>query len=135
MTRSTARIGQGEPGWLLPVTVAMVLLARVLTLGAYPLTDTTEARYAEVARKMVQLNDWVTPWYDYGTPFWAKPPLSMWMTAVSFKLLGISELAARLPHLLAGCAVVWLIWDWLRSAGARQPAPQTMGRNCACKPA
>lgn len=105
---------------MLPAAVAIVLLARVLTLGVYPLTDTTEARYAEIARKMVQLNDWVTPWYEYGTPFWAKPPLSMWMTAGSFKLLGFSEFAARLPHLLAGCAIVWLLWDWLRSAGARQ---------------
>lgn len=120
MTSPTSpRTGQGLSR-LLPAAVGIALLTRLLTLGAYPLTDTTEARYAEVARKMVQLNDWVTPWYDYGTPFWAKPPLSMWMTALSFKVLGISEFAARLPHLLAGAAVVWLVWDWLRTAGVRQ---------------
>ncbi len=22
---------------------------------------------------MAELNDWITPWYDYGVPFWAKP--------------------------------------------------------------
>ena len=33
--------------------LAIVALVRLLTLGLYPLTDTTEARYAEVARKMV----------------------------------------------------------------------------------
>lgn len=104
----------------LPAAVGIALLTRLLSLGAYPLTDTTEARYAEVARKMVQLNDWVTPWFDYGMPFWAKPPLSIWMTALSFKMLGFSEYAARLPHLLAGVAVVWLVWDWLRGAGVRQ---------------
>jgi 4-amino-4-deoxy-L-arabinose transferase-like glycosyltransferase len=32
--------------------------------------DTSEARYAEMARKMVELNDWITPMFDYGVPFW-----------------------------------------------------------------
>ncbi len=95
---------------LLLLLVAAVL-GRVLTLGVYPLMDTTEARYAEIARKMVELNDWVTPWFDYGVPFWAKPPLSIWLTSASFKLFGINEIAARLPHWLAGMGVAWLVWD------------------------
>ncbi|MFO1311984.1 MAG: GtrA family protein [Burkholderiales bacterium] len=32
--------------------VAVALVARIATLGLYPLMDNTEARYAEVARKM-----------------------------------------------------------------------------------
>jgi 4-amino-4-deoxy-L-arabinose transferase-like glycosyltransferase len=95
---------------LLLLLVAAVI-GRVLTLGVYPLMDTTEARYAEIARKMVELNDWVTPWFDYGVPFWAKPPLSFWLTSASFKLFGINEIAARLPHWLAGMGVAWLVWD------------------------
>ena len=51
------------------------MLARFATMGIYPLSDTTEARYAEVARKMLELGDWITQWYEYGVPFWAKPPL------------------------------------------------------------
>jgi len=94
---------------LLFVLVA-VALARLLMLGLYPLMDTTEARYAEIARKMVELGDWVTPWFDYGIPFWGKPPLSFWLTAASFKLFGINELVARLPHWLGGLLVAWLVW-------------------------
>ena len=94
--------------WALAVLVA----GRIATLGLYPLLDTTEARYAEIARKMVELNDWITPWFDYGVPFWGKPPLSFWMTAVSFKLFGINEFAARLPHFLGALLVTWLVWDW-----------------------
>src|SRR5665647_2327428 len=103
------RIRAGGPLlWALAVLVA----GRIATLGLYPLLDTTEARYAEIARKMVELNDWITPWFDYGVPFWGKPPLSFWMTAVSFKLFGINEFAARLPHFLGALLVAWLVWDW-----------------------
>jgi len=97
---------------LLYLVVAIAVL-RLLTLGLYPLFDATEARYAEIARKMVELNDWITPWYDYGVPFWGKPPLSFWLSALSIKLLGVSEFAARLPHYLIGLLVLGLICGWL----------------------
>lgn len=95
---------------LLLFLVVTAGLARLLSLGLYPLMDTTEARYAEIARIMVELNDWVTPWFDYGVPFWGKPPFSFWLTAASFKLFGINEFAARLPHWLGGLLVAWLAW-------------------------
>lgn len=101
-------------------SVILMMLLRLATLGLYPVADTTEARYAEIARKMVELNDWITPWYDYGVPFWGKPPLSFWVTAVSMKLLGANEFAARLPHFLAGLLVIALLADWLRRSSVRQ---------------
>jgi 4-amino-4-deoxy-L-arabinose transferase-like glycosyltransferase len=73
-----------------------ILLFRLVALNAYPLMDTTEARYAEIAREMVVTNNWITPQLDLGQPFWAKPPLSIWATALCFKLFGISEFTARL---------------------------------------
>lgn len=95
---------------ILVCTIVAAALARLLILGLYPLTDMTEARYSEIARMMAELDDWVTPWFDEGVPFWGKPPLSIWLTAASFKLFGISEFAARLPHWLAGVAAAWLTW-------------------------
>jgi len=83
---------------------------RLLLLGFSPLMDTTEARYGEISRIMVELNDWVTPWFTYEVPFWGKPPLAFWMTAISFKLFGINEFAARFPHWLAGMVVLWILW-------------------------
>lgn len=84
--------------WL-AVLVATALM-RVLTLAAYPLHDTTEARYAEIARVMVVSENWITPQIEPGVPFWAKPPLSIWATAASLKLFGFNEFAARIPALL-----------------------------------
>ncbi|MES1977235.1 MAG: glycosyltransferase family 39 protein [Pseudomonadota bacterium] len=109
-----------KTGALVVWTLAIVALLRLLTLGMYPLTDTTEARYAEVARKMVELNDWITPWYDYGVPFWAKPPLSTWLTAASLKIFGFNEFAARLPYFLLAVLIAWLVWDWARRWSKRE---------------
>ena len=113
-----ACIRHGRPLWY--ALIALVLM-RFTTLGAYPLMDTTEARYAEIARKMLELGDWVTPWADYGVPFWAKPPLSFWLTAASYSLFGVNEFAARLPHFAAGVAVAWLTWDLAKRRSQREP--------------
>lgn len=95
---------------ILLMALAALVVLRLGTLGLYPLMDTTEARYAEIARTMLELNDWITPWFRDGVPFWGKPPLSFWITAASFKLFGVNEFAARLPHWLMGVATIWLVW-------------------------
>ncbi|WP_457333927.1 ArnT family glycosyltransferase [Rhizobacter sp. P5_C2] len=79
----------------LVLLIAAMVLLRLCGMAWLPLMDTTEARYAEVGRKMLELGDWITPWHDYGVPFWAKPPLSFWLTALSMKCFGVNEWAAR----------------------------------------
>lgn len=91
------------------IGLLVILLIRLLSLGAYPLTDTTEARYGEMARLMVELNDWVTPWFDYGVPFWGKPPLAFWLSAAAARVMGASEFALRLPSFLLGLAMLGLV--------------------------
>lgn len=91
---------------------------RLLLLGFSPLMDTTEARYGEISRIMVELNDWVTPWFTYDVPFWGKPPLAFWITAISFKIFGINEFAARFPHWLAGMVVLWILWGMRPRSGS-----------------
>ncbi len=93
--------------------VWVVLIAftiRLTTLGMYPLGDTTEARYGEIARKMVETGNWITPQFDYGVPFWGKPPLSTWTRAASFELFGVSEFSARLPSIFVSLAIVALMF-------------------------
>ncbi|GAK84400.1 hypothetical protein JCM19238_1967 [Vibrio ponticus] len=54
-----------------------VFLIRLISLGAYPLMDTTEARYGEMARLMTETGNWLTPQFDYGVPFWGKRHCSL----------------------------------------------------------
>lgn len=86
--------------------LALFLALRLLSLGMYPLMDTTEARYGEMARLMVETGNWLTPQFDYKVPFWGKPPLFTWMSAAGIKVFGQSEFAIRFPHWLAGLITI-----------------------------
>ena len=96
------------------VILVSCLVIRVISLGMYPLMDTTEARYGEMARIMAESGDWITPMFDYGVPFWGKPPMFTWLSGAGFELFGINEFAARLPHLLVGCLTLWFVWFFAR---------------------
>lgn len=88
-----------------------LLLCRIVASYFIPLNDSTEARYGEIARKMLETGDWITLQHDYGVPFWAKPPLSTWLSALSMKCFGVNEFAVRLPGLVCSLGILWLVWD------------------------
>lgn len=100
------------------LSVFLLLIAgRLAAMAALPLADTTEARYGEMARKMLETGNWVTPLHDYGVPFWGKPPLWSWMSAGSMGVFGVNEFAARLPGFLLSVLTVWLVAHLARSRG------------------
>lgn len=103
-------------------TLVFLLICRLLAMYFIPLNDSTEARYAEIARKMLETGNWVTPLHDYGVPFWAKPPLSTWLSAFSMKLFGINEMAVRLPSLLLSFGILRLVWVLGKKRGGIQMA-------------
>lgn len=96
--------------WL-ALLVAAVLL-RLVTLPLMALTDHTEARYAEIARLMVQLGDWVSPHVTPTDVFWAKPPLSTWSQALLMEAFGVNEWSGRLAALGWALLGLWSL-DWM----------------------
>ena len=104
--------------WILVAIVA----SRLLTMWLVPLADTSEPRYADIARIMANSGDWITPWFEKGEPFWGKPPLSFWAAAASFKVFGVSGFAARLPSWLAHLGSLLLIMAAARRLADRRTA-------------
>jgi 4-amino-4-deoxy-L-arabinose transferase-like glycosyltransferase len=104
-TSTAARIG-----WAVLV-LATLYVCYFSNLGAIGFVGPDEPRYAWIARGMAETGDWVTPRL-YGKPWFEKPPLFYWGAALSFKLFGVNEAAARLPSaisaLLATLALAWL---------------------------
>jgi 4-amino-4-deoxy-L-arabinose transferase-like glycosyltransferase len=108
-------------GWIVLIAVTL-FVCYFSHLGAIGFVGPDEPRYAWIARAMVETGDWVTPRL-YGQPWFEKPPLFYWGAALSFKLFGVSEAAARLPSaisaLLATLAMGWLAWRMYSAETAR----------------
>jgi 4-amino-4-deoxy-L-arabinose transferase-like glycosyltransferase len=86
------------------------LFASVLAfsgLGQRPLISPAEARYALVAREMLESGDWIQPRFNHAR-FDEKPPLTFWCVAASYRLFGFTEFASRLPSALAYVGTVLL---------------------------
>ena len=91
---------------ILFISVVVLVIFRLILTATIPLLDKTESRYAEIARIMWETNQWIVPQIDYGVPFWAKPPLSTWLSAASFVVFGVNEFAARFPSFLLSIILI-----------------------------
>ena len=89
----------------LRVVCLVILFAN---LGGAAFFDPDEGRNAEKAREILLLNDWVTPHENF-LPTLDKPIAFYWPVALSFKLFGFSEWAARLPSALAALGCLLLV--------------------------
>jgi 4-amino-4-deoxy-L-arabinose transferase-like glycosyltransferase len=81
--------------FLLVVVLAMYYW---LGTGSATLFDRDEPRFAEPAKEMLfasSWRDWIVPHLN-GEMHFHKPPLPYWQMAMSFKLFGIGDFAARL---------------------------------------
>jgi 4-amino-4-deoxy-L-arabinose transferase-like glycosyltransferase len=79
-------------------------------LGSLPLVGPDEPRYAQVAREMLMRRDFITPTLG-GLPWFEKPPLLYWMMMLAYRVLGVSEYAARIGSALCGLATaVFIYW-------------------------
>ena len=83
-------------------------------LGAVPLYDLDEGAFTEATREMLASGNFITPHRD-GEPRYDKPVLIYWLQAASVSVLGLNELALRLPSAIA--ATLWLgaLWGFTRS--------------------
>ena len=93
-------------------------------LGVPGLMDPDEGRYAEIAREFFVLRDWGIPHLNL-LPYLEKPPLVYWLTALSFKVFGYTEAAARLPSAVSALGGVFLAYGLGRALWG--PGPGVLG--------
>ena len=84
-------------------------------LGRLHLFDWDEINFAEGAREMLVTGNYRDVQIGFQA-FGEKPPLFMWVQALSMRLFGVGEFAARLPNALVGIITlvgVYLLGRWL----------------------
>ena len=99
------------------LTFLAIVFFYLFGLGRLPLVGPDEPRYAEVAREMFARHDLITPTLG-GHPWFEKPALLYWLMMASYRLLGVSEYAARLGPALCGLLTAGFIF-WLGRTVAR----------------
>lgn len=88
-------------------------------LGGAALFEPDEGRNAEVAREILLLKDWITPHYDF-IPRLDKPIFFFDLVALSLKLFGVSEWAARLPSVVAALVCLLITYRLASSLFGRR---------------
>jgi hypothetical protein len=74
--------------------------------------DDVDAVQAQIARNMLVSGDWVTARLD-GVPYLEKSPLIYWMMAVSFRIFGVHDCAARLPLAFSVVLLCWVTYRFV----------------------
>jgi 4-amino-4-deoxy-L-arabinose transferase len=88
--------------WLLLLLYFVVLL---VPSGAVSIIESTEARYAEIAREMLGSGDFIEPRLN-GIKHFHKPPFAYWMVAAGFRIFGLNNFGARFFGVVFACLAV-----------------------------
>lgn len=91
------------------IIFAVSLTFYLLFAHLQAITDPVESNYALTAREMLLSGDWLSP-QIYGQYWFDKPIFYYWVVAASFKIFGISELAARIGSAVFAALGVTLVY-------------------------
>ena len=118
--------GRTDPSFFLEHYQLVVIVVAALIFGGCmisppSLMDDVDAVQGQIARNMLQSGDWVTARLD-GVAYLEKSPLKYWLMAISFRILGVHDWAARIPLVLATILLCWVTarfgaWALGRRAG------------------
>jgi len=100
------------------IAAGILLLAAVnLTyrLNRETITEWDESLYATSAWEMLQTGDWIATRFlgeiDY---YNTKPPLNVWLIALTFKAIGVSPASLRLTSVVSAWLTIALLMLWVR---------------------
>lgn len=98
------------------VCLIILILFSFAFWGASTLKESSEARYGEVSREMLQSGDWIAPTLS-GEEHLTKPPLTYWFIASGMRVFGVNAWGARLPLSLCFVITVCSIYNIAKNMG------------------
>jgi 4-amino-4-deoxy-L-arabinose transferase-like glycosyltransferase len=91
--------------------LVVILFAAAIFFGCAvsppSLMDDSDAVLAQIGRNMLQSGDWVIARLD-GVPYLEKAPMGAWLMAVSYRIFGSHDWAARIPLALTVVVLAWV---------------------------
>ncbi|MDI1355412.1 MAG: glycosyltransferase family 39 protein [bacterium] len=92
--------------WIIVLAAAVLYLP---FLGSVRLFDWDEINFAECAREMLLTKNYLSLQMNF-LPFSEKPPLFIWLSALSMHFFGVNEFAARLPNAVCGMLTLVILF-------------------------
>ena len=105
------------PRWILAIAALIYLLPGTWAL---PLVDRDEPRFSRATVEMLENGNYVVPYFN-GEYRFDKPPLTYWWMSLHYRVLGITELGARLHSMLAAWLTSLIIYGLARRMGMERP--------------
>ncbi len=96
------------PTQLLLVAIGALLF--IPFIGTVHLFDWDEINFAESAREMLLTHNYRMVQINF-QPFYEKPPLFIWLQALSMSYFGVNEFAARLPNAICGIITMLAVFN------------------------
>ena len=93
----------------LGILLAVLLCALFWQLGSWGVIESSEARYSEISREMLETGHWLKPQYMQIMHF-DKPLMTYWITAIGLKLFGINAFAARFFLQIAYLVQIFMVY-------------------------
>lgn len=111
-----------KPWWRDRGIVLVVFgLLFLVGLGSFGLWDPWEVHYGEVARSILERNDWISTWWGShwqgasgnaeGSYFYSKPILLMWTMAMGMQVFGFGSFGVRLGTALVALLGILLVYS------------------------
>ena len=88
------RNGESKASPKLLILLAICAVGLYASVGMFGVVETSDARYAEIAREMLESGDYSNPTL-LGIKHFHKPPLTYYITVLGYSLFGISAFSAR----------------------------------------
>uniref|UniRef100_Q3ASZ6 Glycosyltransferase RgtA/B/C/D-like domain-containing protein n=1 Tax=Chlorobium chlorochromatii (strain CaD3) TaxID=340177 RepID=Q3ASZ6_CHLCH len=110
-----------NPAVQLAVLALLIGVSFFATLGATPLFDVDEGAFSEATREMLISKNYLTTYLN-GAPRFDKPILIYWLQLLSVQILGINEVAFRLPSAIASAVWALLLFFFVKKESDSQQA-------------
>ena len=104
-----------QASWREFLVAAVASFVLFFNVAVPPVSMTDEARVALNALEMMSSSNPLIVTYAGDPDLWnLKPPLAVWLSALSMKLFGVNEFGLRFPHVLAAVATVVAVFAFTR---------------------
>lgn len=93
---------------ILRIAGYVVILMAYVAAMLLDIQEIDAAQYATMSRDLLAEGHFLQL-YDRGQPYLDKPPLTFWMTELSYAVFGVSGVAYKLPSILFSLLAIWSV--------------------------